>query len=759
MELSTSHAQYPPCTTDEDPEVRTFPESKPISFFCSFNILGSENCNVNAKPMHLSKIQTASNMYYSCNSNEYLQNVKSQSKTKISLNFYRNEQSVPTERSLDSIIILWDSVDDGGQYVFRNASYISIQSVNIDLIEENAAKHNVRVFVYVEKEDIIFVTSEDCNLLLETPRGRPAENTESLERRLSLSDLNTGYCSLQSEAKSALCRSISRIDVPGNANGFIEYPTPIEIERNVRLNSENTNGYLRKNDGKNLLAAVINLLIYLFVISKLPFRLFEKMFSWMFSSSTIHQKFVEYCVSSKKLRIPSLVSVFYQFREPGALKYLLECLYAWIFLTKNKRANHESDTSLRTRKYSTNKSPKSCGMQNSNTFNRKIKPAPFCNAEYSLIDGRSKKGTSTVYVRRMAAIRINFTPASTNCKDRYIGSLDCVHGNRNKALICTNLTLSNNIRLSLKTILHPATTSLKFLPTIMPSTKESDWNFMNIIMKFGVVYYIIQKLGLVLYCCSDLNSNAFNYFAQPATKGIWKRRYVFWNLYYKISKNIKSMKAICSKLIKIERKVKTIFSISIARFVNESILLEQVVRKNVLNRKLLYKSVDQSASSVLSIFVHHTFRKLGRNDVKRTWYNSSDNMNIDYSRVHDDETTVPNTSEPVHRKLTAYSKQPAHLSKSRKPFRLSTRLVFMSVAFIVLIQPSFSEAGSPDAKRLYDDLLSNYNKLVRPVMNVTNVLTVRIKLKLSQLIDVVSNNFDTSLFTISMLHFHIVCIG
>lgn len=47
-------------------------------------------------------------------------------------------------------------------------------------------------------------------------------------------------------------------------------------------------------------------------------------------------------------------------------------------------------------------------------------------------------------------------------------------------------------------------------------------------------------------------------------------------------------------------------------------------------------------------------------------------------------------------------------------------------------------AGNPDAKRLYDDLLSNYNKLVRPVVNVTDALTVKIKLKLSQLIDVVS---------------------
>lgn len=52
--------------------------------------------------------------------------------------------------------------------------------------------------------------------------------------------------------------------------------------------------------------------------------------------------------------------------------------------------------------------------------------------------------------------------------------------------------------------------------------------------------------------------------------------------------------------------------------------------------------------------------------------------------------------------------------------------------------------GNPDAKRLYDDLLSNYNKLVRPVVNVSDALTVKIKLKLSQLIDVVSRHPPTN---------------
>ncbi len=47
---------------------------------------------------------------------------------------------------------------------------------------------------------------------------------------------------------------------------------------------------------------------------------------------------------------------------------------------------------------------------------------------------------------------------------------------------------------------------------------------------------------------------------------------------------------------------------------------------------------------------------------------------------------------------------------------------------------------NPDAKRLYDDLLrkSGYNKLIRPVGNNTDKLTVKLGLRLSQLIDVVS---------------------
>lgn len=47
---------------------------------------------------------------------------------------------------------------------------------------------------------------------------------------------------------------------------------------------------------------------------------------------------------------------------------------------------------------------------------------------------------------------------------------------------------------------------------------------------------------------------------------------------------------------------------------------------------------------------------------------------------------------------------------------------------------------NPYAKMLYNDLLkqTRYNKLIRPVANFSDKLTVKLGLKLSQLIDVVS---------------------
>ncbi|KAL4717283.1 hypothetical protein ACJJTC_017170 [Scirpophaga incertulas] len=53
------------------------------------------------------------------------------------------------------------------------------------------------------------------------------------------------------------------------------------------------------------------------------------------------------------------------------------------------------------------------------------------------------------------------------------------------------------------------------------------------------------------------------------------------------------------------------------------------------------------------------------------------------------------------------------------------------VTFIVFIGCN----ANPDAKRLYDDLLSNYNRLIRPVDKNNNTVLVKLGLRLSQLID------------------------
>lgn len=48
--------------------------------------------------------------------------------------------------------------------------------------------------------------------------------------------------------------------------------------------------------------------------------------------------------------------------------------------------------------------------------------------------------------------------------------------------------------------------------------------------------------------------------------------------------------------------------------------------------------------------------------------------------------------------------------------------------------------GNPDAKRLYDDLLSTYDRLARPVKNHTETLMVKLGLKLTQLLNIDEKN-------------------
>lgn len=61
-------------------------------------------------------------------------------------------------------------------------------------------------------------------------------------------------------------------------------------------------------------------------------------------------------------------------------------------------------------------------------------------------------------------------------------------------------------------------------------------------------------------------------------------------------------------------------------------------------------------------------------------------------------------------------------------------LIFLLLCYIQSI------LSNPDAKRLYDDLLSNYNRLIRPVSNNTDTVLVKLGLRLSQLIDLVRLN-------------------
>lgn len=76
---------------------------------------------------------------------------------------------------------------------------------------------------------------------------------------------------------------------------------------------------------------------------------------------------------------------------------------------------------------------------------------------------------------------------------------------------------------------------------------------------------------------------------------------------------------------------------------------------------------------------------------------------------------------------------------------LMERLVYFSVALAALVLVPCAVNGrvkydESDAKRLYEDKLrrSGYNRLIRPVGNTSDALTVRIGLRLTQIIDVVS---------------------
>ena len=75
---------------------------------------------------------------------------------------------------------------------------------------------------------------------------------------------------------------------------------------------------------------------------------------------------------------------------------------------------------------------------------------------------------------------------------------------------------------------------------------------------------------------------------------------------------------------------------------------------------------------------------------------------------------------------------------------LSSKVITMYPVIVFLVFDCAWNPGllgvhaNPDAKRLYDDLLSNYNRLIRPVINHTDKVTVKLGVSLSQLVELVS---------------------
>jgi Neurotransmitter-gated ion-channel ligand binding domain len=63
---------------------------------------------------------------------------------------------------------------------------------------------------------------------------------------------------------------------------------------------------------------------------------------------------------------------------------------------------------------------------------------------------------------------------------------------------------------------------------------------------------------------------------------------------------------------------------------------------------------------------------------------------------------------------------------------------YLHLRMLILFLPRrFVFTGANEnAKRLFDDLLSGYNKLRRPVERPNQILTIKLKLRLSQIIDV-----------------------
>lgn len=81
--------------------------------------------------------------------------------------------------------------------------------------------------------------------------------------------------------------------------------------------------------------------------------------------------------------------------------------------------------------------------------------------------------------------------------------------------------------------------------------------------------------------------------------------------------------------------------------------------------------------------------------------------------------------------------EPAPARRLWRRVDLGWHVILTSVLAIQWLGRPLARAN-PDSNRLYEDLMMSYNRFVRPVQNDSDLLTVKLGLKLSQLIDVVS---------------------
>jgi nicotinic acetylcholine receptor len=69
-----------------------------------------------------------------------------------------------------------------------------------------------------------------------------------------------------------------------------------------------------------------------------------------------------------------------------------------------------------------------------------------------------------------------------------------------------------------------------------------------------------------------------------------------------------------------------------------------------------------------------------------------------------------------------------------------SRFILIVLLFLRLSQATKSLVANQDSRRLYDDLIGGYNRLVRPVGNNSEKLTVFMGIKLTQILDVDEKN-------------------